>query len=115
MGYIFWPSDSGSGGTLDTKFILCVDVWEPQIHELWCLGLDNISHILHPKAGVEVGSGTVGELTTNYLAENGLIISIIGKLSINGSVQFLGIPNFSGGVYCCLLKTCKLPLCSLAG
>ena len=36
----------------------------------------------------------MGEFTTNYLAESGHRIPIIGKISINGSVQFLGIPDF---------------------
>ena len=46
---------------------------------------------------LQVGDGTVVDFTTNYLAENGRIIPIIGKFSINGSVQFLGIRGFSQG------------------
>ena len=43
----------------------------------------------------------------DYLAENGRIILIIGQLSINDSVQFLGVPNHSGGSglpFICILK-----------
>ena len=86
-----------------------------QIHELWCLGLDNITSKVHPTYQLDVGDGTMEEFMTNYLAENGRIILIIGQPSINRSVQFLGITNFSGEVDCCLLKTCKLPLFPLAG
>ena len=61
---------------------------------MWCFGLDNVTHEIHPIAQVEVGAGTVGEFTKNYLAKNGRRILIIGQLSINGSVLFLGIPDF---------------------
>ena len=77
MGYIRRSSDSGSGGTEDTKFVQCVDGGETQIHKLWCLGLDNITQEVHLTERVEVGAGTVGEFTTNYLAENGRRIPII--------------------------------------
>ena len=36
--------------------------------------------------------GTVGEFVIDYLAGNGPKIQIIRQLSINDSVQFLGIP-----------------------
>ena len=109
------PSDSGSRGTKDVEFIRCGDGQEPQIHKMWCLGSDNITRKIHPTAQVEVGAGTVGRFTTNYLAKNGRIIPIIRKLSINGCVQILVISNFSEIVDCCLLKTRKLPLCPLVG
>ena len=34
---------------------------------------------------------------TNYLAENGRLIDIIGQLSVNDSVQFLGLSDQSWG------------------
>ena len=88
MGSIYWTSDPVIGGTDDTKFIHCVDGQVPQIHELWFLQLDNITQTVHPTTQVEVGAGTVGEFTTNYLSENGHIIPIIRKLSINRNVHF---------------------------
>ena len=102
------PSNPGSGGTKDTKFIRRVDVQDPQIHKLWCLGLDNITRKVHPTVLVEVVAGTVGEFMTNYLAENVHIISIIGKLYINSSIQFLAFLILSGGVDCHLFPSCKL-------
>ena len=36
----------------------------------------------------------MGQFTANYLDENGRRIPIISQLSINGSVQLLGIPAF---------------------
>ena len=76
-----------------TAFIQCVDVQEPHIDEFWCLGLDRISRKLHSTAQVEVTHGTVGEFVTNHLAENGRIIQITRKLSVNDSVQFWGMPD----------------------
>ena len=110
MGDIRWPSNTGSRSTKDTAFIQCVDVREPQIHELWCLGLDNITRKVHPTAQVEVIIGTVGEFE-NKFAENGRRILVIGKLSINDSVQFWGIPDhIAGEVDCCFFATCRIPL-----
>ena len=34
------------------------------------------------------------KFTTDYLVKNGYRIPIVGELSINGSVQLLGIPDF---------------------
>ena len=106
MGSIRCPSNPGSRGTEDTKLIQCVDGWEPQIHKIRCLSLDNITQEVHPKARVEVVAGTVGEFTTNYLYENRRRILIIGQLSINGIVKFLGIPGFSRRSGCCFFPNC---------
>ena len=77
------------------EFIRCIDGWDPQIHEVWCLGSGSVTCEIHLTEKVEVGDGTVRQFTTNYLAENGRIIPIIGQLSINRSVELLGIPKFS--------------------
>ena len=97
MGFIHWHSDPGSRGTKDKKFIQCFYVRETQIHKLWCLGLEDITCKLHPTSRVEIGAVPVGEFINDYLAENGRRILIIRQKSINGSVQFLGIPDFIRG------------------
>ena len=51
----------------------------------------------------------MGEFTINYLYENGRIVTIIGKLSINGSVQFLGIPDFVRGSGLSFIKNLQSP------
>ena len=94
MGSICQISDSVCGGNKDVEFIQCVDGREPQINEMWCLGSDSVTREIHPTVQVEVGDGTVGQFTTNYLAENGRRIPIIGQLSINRIVKLLGIPDF---------------------
>ena len=94
MRSIRWTSDFSSGGTEDVDFIRCVDGQDPQIYEMQCLGSDNVTPKNNPTTKVEVGTVTVGQFTTNYLAENGCIIPIIRELSIYRSVQLLGIPDF---------------------
>ena len=42
MGNIHRPTDSGSGGTEATAFIQYINGQDPQIQELWFLGLDGI-------------------------------------------------------------------------
>ena len=106
MGSIRRPSDSGSKSTEATAFIKCFDGREPQIHELWCLGLDGIIRKVCPTALVEVTTGTVGDFLTDYLAENGRRIHTIGKLSVNVSVQFLGMPDQDGRSW--LLFICNI-------
>ena len=91
------PSDSGTRSTDATAFFQCFDGQEPQINEMWCLGLERIIREVHPTARVEVPSGTVRDFVTNYLAENVRRIQIIGQLSVNESVQFLGVPDQGKG------------------
>ena len=51
----------------------------------------------------------MGEFTTDHLAENRRRIPIIGQLSINSSVQFLGIPDFSRGSGLSFLPNLQAP------
>ena len=97
MGTIYRPSYSGSGGTEATAFIQCINGREPQIHELWCLCLDRICRKVHSTAYVEVPAGTIRYFVTDYIAKNGRQIPIIGQLSVNGSVQFLGLTDQAWG------------------
>ena len=101
MGSIRQTSDSGSGGTKGVEFIWCVDGQDPQIHGIWCLCSDGVTREVHWTAQIEVGAGTVGKCTNNYLSENWHRIPIIGQISINGNVKLLGIPDFvrNGGLY----------------
>ena len=97
MGTILRYSDSGNGVTETTAFMQCINGREPHINEFWCLGLERISLKVHLTECLEVPDGTVGEFVTNYLAENGLRINIIGKFSINDGVQFLGLSDQAWG------------------
>ena len=53
--------------------------------------MDGIIHDVHPTAQVEVPARTVEEFVNDYLAENGRRIQIIEQISINNSIQFLGV------------------------
>ena len=91
MGTILRPLDFGSMGTETTALIQCINGRELQINNLWCPGLDVIFLGVHHTARVEVQAETVLEFVTNYLDKNGRQIKIIGKFSVNESVQFWGI------------------------
>ena len=95
MGTIRRPSDSSRGGTEANAFIQCINGREPQNHELWCLDLDGINSEVHPTVHVDFLAGTVGDFVTDYLDKNGSRIDIIGKLSVNNGVQFLGLSDQS--------------------
>ena len=97
MGSIHWPSNPGSRSTKATAFIQCVDCWEPQTHELWCLDLDNIIRKFHPTVLIDFIAGTVGEFMADYLSENGCKIQIIRQLSVNSSIQCLSVPDHGRG------------------
>ena len=71
VGPIRWTSDSGIRGTKGPEFTQCIDGWEQQMHEIWCLGSDGITREVHPTAQVDVGNGVVGQLLFDYLSENG--------------------------------------------
>ena len=87
------PSDYGSRITETTAFIQCLNGQELQINKLWCHDLDGIWREVHPTAHAEILAGTVREFVNDYLAENGRQIMIIGELSINRSVHFLGFSD----------------------
>ena len=60
MSTICRTSDSVIAGAEATDFIQCVDVREPHIYELWCMGLDRISRKVHPTTRADVTAGPIG-------------------------------------------------------
>ena len=93
VGATCWPSDSGCGDADRSKFIRCVEGCEPMVNEVCILGEDGVTPNIHPTARVDVDAGVVCKFATNYLTENGFMTSIFCKKSINGSFEFLGIPD----------------------
>ena len=71
------------------------------MHEVWDFSSDGIMCEVHPTARVDVGAGVVGEFSSDYHTESGRRVPIIGQISINGSVEHLGIPDFhrTGGPF----------------
>ena len=58
---------------------------------------------------VDVPAETIGEFVTYYFAENGRRIEIIGQLSANGSVQFLGLAGPTWGTGMLFIYNLKDP------
>ena len=92
VGYIRRHSGSDSGDEDGPKLILCVDVRDPHIKEVWTFGEDGVTREVHPTAQVDVGAGFVGEFVTNYLTPSLRRIRMFGLNSINGGIQWLGVP-----------------------
>ena len=63
--YIDSPSNSGSRDAEGPTFILCVDVREPQIYEVWTFGEDGFTREVHQTDQVDVGDEFIGEFLTN--------------------------------------------------
>ena len=51
---------------------------------------------VHPTARIDIPAGTVGFFFTEYFSENGQRNCIIGELSINISIQFIGLSKIWG-------------------
>ena len=64
------------------------------MHEICPLGSEGVTREVYLTVWLDVGDGTVGQFLKNYLAENSRRIDILSQISINGSVKFLGIPDF---------------------
>ena len=94
VGSIHQPFNSGSGYDYGLEFIGCVGGRQPEIHEVWTFGDDKISPEYHPFARVDIGAFVGNCFGTNYLAVNGHRVPMYGRKSINGSVDWLGVPTF---------------------
>ena len=71
-----------------------MDGKDPQIHEVWTFGEDGVTREVHPTAQVDFGAGIVRDFTTNYLTGIWRRFPMFVKIYINGSVEWLGIPDF---------------------
>ena len=65
-------------------------------HNFLCHGLAGLFCEVLPTALVDIATGTVGELVTEYMTADGRRNSIIVQAYVNGSVQFIGIPDVWG-------------------
>ena len=97
VGVIRKPSNSGSGADDRLEFIHYVGGREPQIHKLWIFAEDSITREVHPFARIDVGDFRVDYFRTAYATEIGRRVYIYGQKSINGSVEWLGVPALSCG------------------
>ena len=110
MGSIHRPSDSGRGDTKGVGFFRCVDVQEPLINKIWCLGSDGVTREVHLTAQIYFNAETVGQFLTQYLTENGRIILVIGQIFINRGVKLLGIPADAWGCGFLFIENIECPI-----
>ena len=99
MGDIWRPYNYSSGDTDTAVFIQFANGRDPMAHELWCHSLAGIYRKVHLTSQLEIANGTVGEFITNYLTSDRCRNGITGEVSINGSVQLLGLPDVWGGSF----------------
>ena len=78
VGSIGLTSKSGGRGTEVPEFIQCVYGREPQMHEVRCFGSNVITSEFRPTARVDLGTGVVGQFSSDYLTLNGRRILILG-------------------------------------
>ena len=93
VGAIRRRSDYDSRYKDGPNFIRCVDRKDPQFHEVWTFGEGGIMREVYPTARVYVVDGFVGEFATNYLTPSWRRIPMFGVKPINGSVQWLDVPD----------------------
>ena len=97
VGVIRQPSSSGSGGEDGLEFICCVGGQEPQIHKLWSFSKDGITRKVHPFGRIDVGNFSGDCFHTAYTTEIGRRVFVYGQKSINGSIEWIGVPDPSCG------------------
>ena len=94
VGFINSPSDSVSGDAEGPEFIRCVDWWDPHIHEVRHFGKDGVTCEVDPTRRVDVGNGFLEDFATNYLTASWRRVAVFISNSINGCVEWLGVPDF---------------------
>ena len=94
VGSIVQISNSGRRDAEVPEFVRCVDGLDPQMHKVWAFYEDSVMREVHLTAQVDVSAGVVGEFASHYLTESGRRIPIFGRISINESVEWLGVPDF---------------------
>ena len=94
VGVIHQPFKYGTGADDGLEFIRCNGGQKPEIHEVWTFGDNGITPEVHTFVRVDV-SAFIGDcFGTDYLTENGRRVPIFGRKSINGSIEWIGVPSF---------------------
>ena len=84
---------SGRGGEYRVLFTHCVDGREPKIHELWTFSEDGNREV-HPFAQIKISDDFTGEMFhTEFFSVKGSRVAFLGQISVNGSVEWLGVPR----------------------
>ena len=91
---------SGRRGEGKVWFISCIEGREPKIYELWNFAEDGTRKV-HPFARVQISDNFTGEtFHTHFFNAKAVRISFLGRIYVNGSVQWLDVPRpfFETGV-----------------
>ena len=88
------PSDSVSGDDDRLEFIRCVGGRQPKINEICTFSDDGITPEVHPTARVDIGAFFGDFFFNNYLTENGRRGPMFGRNLINGSFEWMCVPEF---------------------
>ena len=88
------PSDSVSGDDDRLEFIWCVGGRQPKINEICTFSDDGITPEVHPTARVDIGAFFGDFFFNNYLTENGRRGPMFGRNLINGSFEWMCVPEF---------------------
>ena len=88
------PSNSGSGDKNGPEFICYVGGRQPEIHEGCTFGEDGVTPEVHLTVHIDVSAFVGKSFATNYLTLTWRRMPMFGRNYINGSVEWLGVPNF---------------------
>ena len=71
-----------------------MDRRETQIHGVWTFGEDGVTREVHPTARLGVGTEFIRYFATDYLTESWRRVPMFGRNFINGSMEWIGVPDF---------------------
>ena len=84
---------SGRGGEGDVWFTHCIEGQELEIYKLWTL-VDDVICEVHPYAWFQTSDDfIVGVFHTHFFNSREVRIPFLGRKSVNGSVQWLDVPQ----------------------
>ena len=83
----------GRAGEVDVWFTRCIEVWEPDIYELWALAGDRMREV-HSYARVQISNDFIGEtFHTHFFNAREVQIPFLGRRSVNRSFQWIDVPR----------------------
>ena len=94
VGSICRPFAYGSWDEDGPEIICCVDGQHPEIHEVWTFREGGVTPKVHPAACIEIDAFLGECFATENLTPTWCRLPMFGKISINGSVKWLVVPNF---------------------
>ena len=94
VGTITQSSNSGSWDSDVLEFIRCAGRQQTEIHDVWTFGDYVITPVVHTCVTVDVGAFIGDCFEADYLTENGSRGPMFGRKLINGSFEWVVVPDF---------------------